>query len=417
MGRVDLSFIGRLDTAEAAGVLALLGRACAGSRIVRASVTAPATDAARAAAAHLMDLRGVRLGPDGETRFPLAVRATERAERGTIAVELHPLMREKDALAVFVAHLVGGVPGRLVRRLWGRWGQTVTDPTEELMEAVGAGRMRFAQFGEEVLKGGLSRARAVADVAVGVTTEREGRGSKVVRVVLAVGDAPAWLAGADDADGADPETAAGHAARLPAVERGEFYKLAVLAMRGGRRPAEAFRGLRDWLAASDDPADLRLAAAAGECALRGSVQPVATALEAVLAACAPDAATGLWMLARDGVAWPDSEAGAARCKAWAMRAAGSLASAGVPTAPAIRRLRAAVDVDERASVLVPADAALLRGALDCLHTAFSDPLQAAGGARPPLTARESFRIAAAADTDNAAEALFAMADAAESAAA
>jgi hypothetical protein len=291
MDGVAFSFVGRLDAAEAAGVLRLLGGACVGDRIARPSTTVAATDGARAAAAHLMETLGVRRGPGGESRFPLAVVASEDPRGRSLTVELHRFMRDTEALPSLAAHFVGGVPGRLVRRLWGRWGQTVVEPTESLLEAVGAGRMRFAQFSEEVLRAGLARAAVTLGTSVSYSTEREGRGAKVVRLSFAVGPAPAWLSCAEEAD--LPEAAPpGAETRMKARDRAEFYGLAALAVRDAGSFSGAMSRLRSLLENSSDECDRILSAAAEACEARGGIVAVATALEAVVASASGADADG-----------------------------------------------------------------------------------------------------------------------------
>jgi hypothetical protein len=407
MDGVAFSFFGRLDAAEAAGVLRLLGGVCVGDRIVRPTVSVAATDGARAAAAHLMETLGVRRGPEGEARFPLAVIASEDPRGRTLTVELHRFMRDPEALPCLAAHFVGGVPGRLIRRLWGRWGQTVVEPTESLLEAVGAGRMRFAQFSEEVLRAGLSRAAATLGTSVSYSTEREGRGAKVVRLSFSVGAPPPWLASADEAEA--PEAQAPVAGtRMPARDRAEFYGLAALALRDSGSFAGAMSRLRSLLDGSSDDCDRRLSVAAQACEARGGIAAVATALEAVVAsASGADAACGLAALSSRDMAWEEGEAGPERCLAWALRAAGHCVRLGADAARTTRRLRAAVDADRDAGVLSEADGAALRAAFDALHGVFCDP-GALSVARAPLTLRDQYRLAQARGPAALAETLLAM---------
>lgn len=399
-----MTYIGRLDASEAASALSLLGRACAVDRVVRTGLSVAATDEARSAAASLMDMRCIRRGPEGEDRFPLAIRASEREDGRLLSVELHPLMLGREALAAFVGHVVGGIPGRLVRRAWGRWNEVVSEPTEQLMEAVGAGHMRFPQFGEEVLKAGLSRAAVVAGLSFGVSTERGGRGSKVVRVALEIGAPPSWIpGGGPDIPGIEVEPVG---ARLAAADRAELYRLAYLGVIGGRAPSLTMTTVMNWLSTSSDEADRRLSEVAEACVVRGGMAPAATAVEGVLLSL-PNHADGLRMLSE--FPWPDEVCGPISAKAWALRATACLALSGFDADAGLRALRGAVDIDERAEIIAAEDATALRSTFECLLEMVRDPSPESGSLAGILNRRERMILVSAADGPSAARVLEALA--------
>ena len=404
MSRSEFSFAGRLDAHEAASALALVGRASSGDRVVRASLSAPATDASRAAANDLMVLIGTRRTLENVERFPVAVRCAERRDRPALVVELHPLMRERDALAELVGHLVGGVAGRLVRRIWGRWGETFDEPTDQLLDAVGASHMRFTQFAEEVLRTGLTRARAACGLTASYTTVREGRGAKVVRVNFSVGPAPTWIGAEEDGAPAVAGAEAAHAL-LPAADRGALYAMVHSAMGAGRTLPQAFAWVRDWLTASGSPEDARLAAAADACAGRGGFAPAATAMERVLLGNAHTPACALQFLSRADGPWPDASRGKAAARAWMMRAVACLASDGAAPGATARRLRAAIAQDETAGVIAAEDAEAVRETLAFLAETLTEGAPGPVSAASLLGARDRFRLVAAGEAGTVSEVL------------